>query len=173
MRNSPTQVDGGATLAEPRNPSSSEFLSLARLHELGTRCVGDGNLSALLDEVLEAVVAVTHAARGHIQLLDGSTGRLHIVAQRGLSKAFIDFFNGRGTVAAACTAALTRRTRVIVEDVRTSSAFSDDAKRVMLDSGGLTCLATPLTSRDGDVIGILSTQFEGPHRCSDEQLRLV
>ena len=123
--------------------------------------------------MLEAVIAATHAARGNIQLLDASTQRLQIVSQRGLKRAFIDFFNTQETITAACRTAMARHARVIVEDVRTSSEFSEDARRVVLDSGGLACQATPLTSRSGDVIGIVSTLFEVPHRCSDEQLRLV
>jgi signal transduction histidine kinase len=62
---------------------------------------------------------------------------------------------------------------VLVEDVRVAPEYSDVSRAVMLDAGILAGQSTPLVSHGGDLLGVISTHFREPHRCTDAQLRLV
>ena len=63
------------TTAEPR--------ALSRLHELSTRLLHPHEFGALLEDVLDATIALLRGDFGNVQLYDDTTASLHIVAQRG------------------------------------------------------------------------------------------
>ena len=158
---------GAATGAE------LDLFHLVRLHEIGAKSVEADNLGHLLREVLETVIGVTHADFGTIQLVDRSSKRLRIVTERGLPEAFVSFFDTTDNAGGACGAALERGTRIVVEDVRMASEYTETSRRVMLDSGILACQSTPLLSRGGGMLGIISTHFRSPHRCTEKELQFV
>jgi hypothetical protein len=113
----------------------SEREGLARLYEVGSRCVRAGHdFDACLGAILDAAIFVTDAQKGNLQLLDPLTGRLVIRAQRGLGQPFLDFFSHvHGESDATCAAAFGAAHRVIVEDVTKSEIFAGKpARDVML-----------------------------------------
>jgi hypothetical protein len=67
--------------------------AMNRLHELGTRLVKISDLQELLEEILDATIALQNADFGNIQLYDRETGALKIVAQRGFKQDFLDYFD--------------------------------------------------------------------------------
>jgi hypothetical protein len=85
---------------------------------------------------------------------------------RGFSAPFLEFF---ATVAAhtnsACGAALNNRLRIIVDDVTTNYLFvATPAFDVMLAANALAVHSTPLLSRSGRLMGVLSTHWRHPLR---------
>jgi two-component sensor histidine kinase len=141
---------------------------------VSTRFVRHGDAPAFLEQVLETAMAVTGADFGNIQLLDPQHGTLDIAAQRGFAPDFLTFFSHVEAGQATCGTALAHKARVIVEDVATDPIFQDTpARDVILAAGARAVQATPLLTRAGDVLGMLSTHFRTPHRPSDDALRLV
>ncbi len=61
---------------------AAELAALRRLYQLATRFVREGELDIVLEEIVEAAIAITGADAGNLQLLDES-GLLKIAAQRG------------------------------------------------------------------------------------------
>jgi signal transduction histidine kinase len=164
------------TVGEPEAAGSSaqpsaEFASLAKLHDLGTRYLAEGDVQQLLGEVLEIAMSVTHASRGDVQLFRPATRQLEIVAQRGLPRQFVELLGQSPD--APCTTALARRARVVIEDVAASHDVADNVRAAMLECGIRGSQATPLMARGGEVVGIVSMHFSEPCHSSDEQLRLV
>ena len=96
----------------------ADLARMTRLQPVSTRLVQTHDVAALLDEILDAALAITDADMGNIQLLDGDT--LKIVVHRGFEAPFLDFFNTVHEGRAACGTALQRGARIIVEDVTTS-----------------------------------------------------
>ena len=66
---------------------------------------------------------MSRADFGSIQLLDPVSSDLKIVAHRGFSKEWADFWNQVAEGQGACGTALERGTRVIVEDIEQSPIF--------------------------------------------------
>ncbi|HET6412852.1 MAG TPA: GAF domain-containing protein [Anaeromyxobacter sp.] len=150
--------------------------AMRRLHRLSTRFVrAEGLPQVVLEEVLDAAIAITHADRGNIQLLDPASRRLRVAAHRGHERWWLDFFEsvaeGEGT---SCGAALQKRTRVIVEDVTKSPVFiGTPALAVQLRAGIRAVQSTPLVGSSGELVGMISTHYRTPGRPDDRDLRLL
>jgi PAS domain S-box-containing protein len=97
---------------------------------------------------------------------------LEIVAQRGFGQDFLNHFSAVNESGAACGRALKRAERVIIEDVLTDPDFAPH--RAIAASAGFRAIqSTPLFSRSGEPLGIVSTHFRQPHRPSERELRLT
>jgi PAS domain S-box-containing protein len=145
---------------------------MTRLQELSTRLVAAGDFPRLLDEILNAAFLIAAADKGNIQLVEGDV--LKIAAQRGFEAPFLDFFNSVHEGQAACGVAKHNVGRVIVEDVTNSPIFvATPALEVMLAADARAVQSTPLVSRSGRVLGMVSTHYHVPQRPSERELRLL
>lgn len=151
---------------------AAELKAMTRLHELSTRLLTSRDLQPLLEEVLDATIALLHADFGNIQLYNSQTKALEIVAQRGFRQDFIDYLNSVPEGIASCGTALLRRERVVVEDVLTDPSFAPHLQ-VVAAAGYRAVQSTPLFSRSGEPLGMISTHFRQTHRPSQHELRLT
>ena len=62
---------------------------------------------------------------------------------------------------------------MIVEDLRTDGKLSPQISRVFIYAGVRAITTTPLLSSTGNVLGIVSTLFDTPHRPGERELRLM
>ena len=161
-------------LGQHMEARTADLDAMTRLQKLGTLFVREGNLDAALGEIVEAAIAVSGADFGNIQMLDPESSELKIVAQRGFSEWWLDFWNHVGEGQGACGTALRRGERVIVEDVEQSPIFvGTPALDMQLKAGVRAIQSTILVSRSGKRLGMLSTHFKTPHRPDDRVLRLL
>jgi PAS domain S-box-containing protein len=149
-----------------------DLAAMTRMQRLSTRMVEAGDFRELLRETLSSAIEITGADMGHIQLLED--GVLQMTTHHGLDKSFLDFFGNVAAGEAVCGAALQQGRRVVVEDVASSPIFAGQpALAVMLGTGIRAVHSTPLVSRGGQVLGVLSTHFRWPHRPAERDLRLM
>jgi PAS domain S-box-containing protein len=149
-----------------------DLAAMTRMQQISTRMTQLGNLPRLLDEILDVAVEITGADMGNIQLLDD--GELKIAAHRGFGSPFLDFYDSVRSGEVACGMAAERGERVIVEDVASSPIFAGTrALGVMLGAGVLSVESTPLVTRGGQVVGVLSTHYRARRRPADRDLRLL
>jgi hypothetical protein len=154
LKRCPLDGDGAARPCNGTDPVISEVASVA------------------LGEVLEAAMMATRAALGNIQLLDGTTGTLKIVAQRGFGSDFLEFFGRVHEGQAACGTSLTHGRRIVVEDVTDSPIFlRTSALELMLDAGARAVQSTPLFGECGRILGVLSTHYRQPCRLREDDAR--
>ncbi len=145
-----------------------------RLQEVSRRFVQHEDIQALLDAFLDASIAITDAERGTFQLLDPITGTLKIVAQRGFTQPFLDFFAEVNDATSACGVAMQRGERVIVEDITRSEIFvGTPSMGVLLDAGVRAVQSTPLFSRSGVLVGMLNTHYGAPHRLDQRESQML
>jgi len=78
-------------LKESKQQLSAELAAATRMQQVSTELVQAGDISTLLNEMLDAAIELSHADMGNIQLLEH--GALKIVAQRGFEMPFLEFFN--------------------------------------------------------------------------------
>ena len=151
---------------------AAELTAMTRLHELSTRLLASTELQPLLEEVLDATIDLLQADFGNIQLYDPKTRALEIVAHRGFQQDFLDYFSSVEEDGAACGRALKLRGRVVIEDVETDPGFARH-RQIASSAGFRAVQSTPLFSRRGDPLGMISTHFRQPHRPSEHELRLT
>jgi PAS domain S-box-containing protein len=161
-------------LRESEKRLAADLAAMARLQEVSTRLVPAGDSASLLLEIVDAAIAVTAADMGNIQLVDRSNNALRIVAARGFEKPFLDFFNAVHPGEASCGTAMMKGERTIIEDVTTSPVFEGTPALNALCAAGVRAVeSTPLITRAGKIIGVLSTHYRAPHRPNDQDLHVL
>ncbi len=148
-----------------------DLQALSRLHRLAMQSLEETGLAPILGEILDAAIAISSADFGTAQLLDPATSDLRIVAQRGFEPSWVEFWNdacrGRGVHGSA----IEHAARVIIEDVETSAVFAGQpALEIQRQARVRAVQSTPLLSRAGKPIGVLSTHFSRPHRPAEREL---
>jgi PAS domain S-box-containing protein len=146
-----------------RDELTAELTAMNRLHEFSTRLLAISESQAILEEVLDATIALQNADFGNIQVYNPVTQALEIVAQRGFQQDFLDYFRNVRDTGAACGRAMELREQVIIEDVETDPEYAPH-RQIAASAGFRAVQSTPLFSRSGEFLGILSTHFRQPQR---------
>ncbi|HYV28495.1 MAG TPA: PAS domain S-box protein, partial [Candidatus Eisenbacteria bacterium] len=159
-------------LRESEQRARREFLDMSLLHDISQQLAKTGDLPILLERMLDAAVDLTHAERGTVQLLDPRSGALKLVAHRGFQRPFLDFFASVPSEQVSGATMMQSGERVIVEDMMSSEVLADPTVRqVLIDAGVGSLQATPLLTRGGALLGVISTYFRQPHRPKSRQLQ--
>jgi PAS domain S-box-containing protein len=162
-----------AAEAESRAALAAELTAMKRLHDLSTAAIQADDLQALLEEILDATIALHAADYGTIRLFDAQAETLRIAAQRGLEKEFLDRFAVvHCHEAPMWAAAMAQRERLIIEDVESAgqAAFLHHLARQI---GSRALQSTPLFTAEGAPLGMLTTHFASPRRFSPNELWLT
>jgi PAS domain S-box-containing protein len=157
---------------ELKDELAFELSAMTRLHDLSTRLFVKPELPQLLAEVLDATIALHGADFGNAHLFDPERGALEIVAQRGFEKQFLDHFKEVRDETSACGRAWASGRRVVIEDVQADPGF-EPHRRIAAAAGVRAVQSTPLISRGGELLGMLSTHFRRAHRPSEHTLGLT
>jgi signal transduction histidine kinase len=144
------------------------------LRDLSTKLATDVEMPALYQDILEAAIALTGADAGTVQILDEGRQELALLATKGFSKRMTDHFEWVGATSdTSCGIALATNTRTFVE-------FDDPAlahlehMRLHVDAGYRSAQSTPLVTRGGRPIGMVSTHWHATrHRPDERQLRFL
>ena len=144
-----------------------------RLHELAVLRLDKADMNEVLGAIVEAAIVIAHADFGNLQLLDVESSNLRIAAQRGFPEWWLAYWQnvpkGHGT----CGTALGLGRRLIVEDVEQSPIFSAADLDVQRRAGVRAVQSTPLTSRLGKPIGLLSTHYKTRCRLDERTLQML
>ncbi|KUF15125.1 STAS domain-containing protein [Streptomyces silvensis] len=124
---------------------------------------------ALVSETLTLARRITGAPMGNAQLLDPATRTLRIVTHYGFQHPFLSFFETVHDRDSACGVAADDRDPVYVEEVAVSAIFRGTPALDVLNDAhvGAVC-SLPITSRDGALIGVISTHHSQPTAWSRE-----
>lgn len=147
-----------------------------RLQEISTRLIPTEDVETLYEELVAAAVEIMGADRGTMQLLDEQTGELCLLAVRGMPREVREasLRVAPESIGTACTEAVRQGERVVVTDFTTDDRFGDSpATRMLLEVGIRAVQCTPLISRSGRMVGMISTHWDRPHQPEERQLRLM
>src|SRR5215467_8814232 len=146
-----------------------------RLQEISTLLIQEGNLEALYERVLDAAISLMSADFGTLQKYYPGQGELQLLATRGFhpeSAAFWGRVNRDS--ATTCGTALSLGRRVIVPDFESSDFMAGTADLIVSRRSGLRAAqSTPLVSRSGRLLGMISTHWHKPHHPTEHELRLL
>jgi PAS domain S-box-containing protein len=162
-----------AVAREASEQLRAELAGMERLQQVSARLMQTGDPGSLLHEIVDAAIAVTGADMGNMQVRDASD-RFRIVASRGFERPFLDFFDAVEEGQGASGTAMQTGARVVVDDVTTSAIFAGKpAGDVVLRAGVRALQSTPLFTRGGRLVGMLSTHCRRPRRPAERELRLL
>lgn len=150
----------------------AELETSARLLKIGSIFLRGDDPTPVLEEVIESALAIAAADFGAVQLLSPQSGELQIVAQKGFPEWWIEHWQQVETGRGVCGSALQQRERICIEDVETSSAFSEPADYDSMRKVGVRAVqSVPLIGRNGTALGTLSTYFRKPGCPSEQEMR--
>lgn len=148
---------------------TADLAALRRMHDLSAQVPGADGLQPLLQEVMEAAVAIVAAEKGTLQLLEGDG--LRIAAHHGHQPPFLEFFAAAENRASVCGEAMQRGQRVVVPDIEASPLFAGTPSLAVLRAAGVRAVqSTPMVSRTGALLGILTTHWPTPYSPDEHDL---
>ncbi len=151
---------------------AGELKALNDLHQLTNRLLTATDFESALDDLLATTLELHDTDMGTLQIHDPKLGELAPVVHRGFENAGAAIPTIRAEDASSCALALESGARVIVEDYETNAATM--AHRALAASLGYRAAqSTPLMTREGELLGMLTTHFHEPHRPSDHALRMT
>jgi PAS domain S-box-containing protein len=151
---------------------AAQLADLRRLHDMSMRLSKTLDLKVILDETLRTVVAIENTDMGMIFLADPETGLLKLSTSLGFDPDFMSLVQRVPSGVGAVGVCYAEKRRVIVEDTETDPIYNDyrDATRL---AGFRAVQCTPLITRTGRLVGVLSTHFRSPRKPSDRAMHLV
>jgi signal transduction histidine kinase/ActR/RegA family two-component response regulator len=158
----------------------SELKDAKLLHEISSAMIQEHNVEALYDRIVDAAMTIMQSQFASLQMLGtnsdgmGHAGELRLLAYRGFSDHAAKFWEWvRPTQQCTCGIALKTGRRVIAADIEHCDdiAGSEDLA-TYLETGIHAVQTTPLLSRDGEIVGMISTHWNEPHAPSKRDLRM-
>jgi len=148
---------------------------ILRLQEVSTLLISEGNIAALYERVLDGATGLMSADVGSMQMLDRERGELKLIASRGFhpeSAAFWEWV--RLDSDCTCGLALSSGARVIVTDVEICASLAGTADLDSYRKSAIRAVqSTPLVSRSGELLGMISTHWREPYQPTDRSLRAL
>src|SRR5436190_2223989 len=137
--------------------------------------IREGDAQALFEGIMDAATRIMGSEYASVQMLcDRGNGKeLQLLAFRGFSPEAARFWEYvRADSGSTCAAALRTGSRVIASDVERSEvvAGTEDLD-TYLRTGIHSVQTTPLFSRGGALVGMISTHWKEPHEPSARDLR--
>ncbi|HEY1121840.1 MAG TPA: GAF domain-containing protein, partial [Haloferula sp.] len=136
------------------------------LQELGARLVDEDNIDAIYQEILAAAITLTRADAGVVQIFDPESHALSVLAAKGFEEDLvIRFQRVDSNSPTSCGLALTSNQRAFVDF--DAPGASHPAFGLLLAAGFRSAQSTPLVSRGGALIGMITTHWTRNHRPTD------
>jgi PAS domain S-box-containing protein len=146
-----------------------------RLQEISTLLIQEGNLASLYERVLEAAISLMSAEMGSMQKYDPEQDQLRLLAWRGFrAESVASWEEINRDSATSCGMALLLGRRVIVPDIESSELMAGSADLDACRRAGIRAMhSTPLVSRSGRLLGMISTHWGQPHCPTEHDLRTL
>lgn len=151
---------------------TDEIEDLKHLHALSLRLASTNILSDVLTDVLRTAARMVGAHLGSVQLVT-LEGNLGMVGQVGFGDVVFDKFAlVRLEDCSTCSAALHRRSRVIVADLRTDPTFTEIAA-ALRSYGAVGAVSTPVLDSNRNVLAMFSVYWTEAHEPNERELRAL
>ena len=144
-----------------------------QLHEISTLLIQEGNLDSLYSRILDAAMSLMSSDMASMQMLDPERNQLRLLAWKGFhpqSAAFWEWIHFDSTT--TCGLALSAGCRVVVPDIETCELVAGTADLDEYRRSNICAVqSTPLVSRTGQLLGMISTHWCESHQPSEHALR--
>jgi PAS domain S-box-containing protein len=163
-------------LRESEARLSAELDATRQLQEISAALIHDEGVEALYNKLVDAAAAIMRADFASMQMFypeRGEKGELRLLAFRGFDPEAAKFWEWVGADS-GCTCGQAFRTgrRAIASDVKSCDFMAGTPDRTAyLQAGMNAAQSTPLVSRTGRLLGMLSTHWRKPHNPTESDLR--
>ena len=165
-------------LRESQTRLSAELADTKLLQDISAQLIEQGDEDALYGKIVDAIASIMRSDFATMQMLcpeGGPKGELRLLASRGLTPEGAKVWE-RVCVdtESTCGQALRTSKRAIAANVETSDFLAGTAgMAALLDAGIHAAQSTPLFSRSGRMLGMISSHWRKPHAPTERDLRLL
>jgi PAS domain S-box-containing protein len=144
------------------------------LQTISTRLISETTRDSLYLLILDAAISLMGADMASVQTLDTDQESLLLLNQRNFHPSSAAFWQrvaaGAGST---CGRALRNNKRVVVSDIESCEFMAGTQDQQEYRRSGIRAVqSTPLCSRSGKPLGMLSTHWRKPHTPTEEDFRL-
>ena len=156
---------------------ATDLASTERLQEISAELLGENQAGLLYQKIVDAAALIMRSDFASIQVYSpgrGDGGELKLLAHRGFTPEAAHHWGWVSRASATSYGASLRiQARVIVPDVEAHDvAIRHDDLAVIRRTGIRAMQTTPLVSRDGQLLGMLSTHWGRVYSPTERDLRL-
>ena len=165
-----------SALRDTEERLATQLTAVFRLNELSTITIPVGKIETLYEYMLEAAAALMHSQYASLQLLeaDGDKGDvLRLLAHRGFHpRSAVHWQRVYVEATTTCGVALRTRKRFTIPDIEQWEGIKGSLDEQAYRGSGIRSVqSTPLFSRTGGLLGMISTHWNHPYRPTDGELR--
>ena len=160
--------------AEVAEAMAADLADTQMLTDLATRMVPETEIQAIYDEVNATARKLMNAEGGTLQVIDPETNELVLHSAHGFpDDAVVRFRRVDAGSFTSCGAALSSGTRIFVDFNNPAAEDPKGCLRWHLEAGYLRAQSTPLVTRSGRPVGILSTHWKRHYQPDERELRFL
>lgn len=151
-----------------------ELAGALHLQRISAQLIQSGNTAELYEKILDAAAAIMRSEFASMQMLDAGRGELRLLAFRGFHPDSAKFWEWvRPASGSTCGRAMATRQRVVVSDTETCEFMAGTEDMHFYRRSKIRAVqSTPLLSRSGELLGMVSTHWKQPHNPTERELRL-
>ena len=160
-------------LRESEAMLAAELASTRKVQEVSGQLLPKDDPTTLYEGIVDAASEVLDSDMAAIQLLNPRRGELKLIVAKGFSVEAADYFAWVGGHArTSCGQALASSQRVIVPNLEECEWMAESEELEVYRGAGIGAVqSTPLFSRSGALLGVLSTHWRRPHEPCENALR--
>lgn len=156
----------------------AELADARLLHRLSGEMIQENGMAGLYKKIVEAALTIMRSQYATIQMLypDGDTiGKLRLLACSGFTPEAERYWEWvYPDTASTCGEVLRTGRRVIASDYRKAEFMQGKPTlRVFIEGGIFAAQSTPLVSRTGKLVGMVSTHWDHPYDPPQAHLELL
>jgi signal transduction histidine kinase/ActR/RegA family two-component response regulator len=154
---------------------ANDLCDTRRLRDLSLRHVSESNTQTFFDEIVAAAVAFTGANAGCLQLVDQASGSLHMLACKGCDADLSQRLHRLGAASPGSSGvALRTGASAVVHFDDPNVHDPDGTVGLLIEHGILSAQSTPLVTRAGRTVGMLTTHWSVSQRpLSEREVRFL
>jgi PAS domain S-box-containing protein len=167
-----------STLEHREKELAGELEATRLLQALSVGIAQEVDVAALNEKLVDAAQVILrsdYASMQRFHPLLGPCGELELLATRGFDPASTRFWKWvRADSACSCGQALKTSMRAVIADVEKCPVMAGTADLVAYRNAKIAAVqSTPLLSRDGRLVGMISTHWAETHIPTERDLRLL
>ncbi len=160
---------------EAQRQLEAELDDARLLHGISEMLIDENTVGALYQKIVEAATLIMRSDFGSMQRYDEDASSLELIAHQGLDGEALRFWqwvhSGRATT---CGKALQLGARVTVPDFEACQFIASSEDLVAFRRAGVrSAQSTPLITRDGRLVGMITTHWTRTHAPSEREMRLL
>jgi PAS domain S-box-containing protein len=169
------------SLQDKQRELAEELSATQMLQALSVEMAHEIDSNALFGKIMDAAIAIMHSDFASMQQYyphrgeHGEPGELKLLTFRGFDPQAAKFWTWvTANSCCTCGVAVRTRQRVIAPDVEAATYLQGTKDlEVLLATGIRSAQSTPLMSRRGFMVGMITTHWREPHAPADKELRLL